>query len=244
MKKNLILFISKYNLFTGQVEKIIKDSKYNTIVLNIEGFVEKNKKLILNNHDVVYFICCNSPIIDKAILLIKGGYIINKSFLLSNYKKSDIQRKLNSNTLLIPKIYNVDDINNINFPIFCKENIHEGITIQIFNKISLKKFFEKFNKNDFYLEESLINTIDIKAEEFKIYYVNKNVYLKSDKISKNKELNELAIKISNILDNMDIYSCDIICQNNLYYIIDLNASAGFYLSDKSRQSFLDFVGEK
>ena len=243
MSKKLILIVSKYNLFTGQVEKIIKDSNFKIEQLYIEDFVDKNIMLNLNKHDVVYFICCNSTMISRAINLINGGYIINKEFLLQNYKKVDIQKKLKENMLLVPKIYNINNINNIKFPIFCKQNIHQGITIQMFNKISCIKFFEKFNKKEFYLEESLYNNYNENIYEIKIYYINKKIYFENDNISRDEKLNQLAINISKCLNNLDIYSCDIFCKNGLYYIIDLNSSAGFYLSDESRKSFINFVGK-
>ena len=64
-------------------------------------------------------------------------------------------------------------------------------------------------------------------------------------IDYNKVLIEMCKKVSLALNNLEVFSTDII-QNNAgeYFIIDVNPSAGFYLSDDGRRYFLDKVSKK
>ena len=52
-----------------------------------------------------------------------------------------------------------------------------------------------------------------------------------------KAIESYCEKISKIL-NLEIFSLDIINNNNSYIIIDVNSSAGFYLLDDARNSLI------
>lgn len=233
-KKQVILFVSKYNLFKEQAKKIQNENIVKTFIIVIEDFCKSKNVLTLNPHDVVYFICCNSNLINSAINLINGGHIINKDYLINDYKKKEIQIKLNENNINTPIIYDKQD--SLKFPVFCKENIHQGISFKTYNSITLNRFFEKFNINNFYFEEN-INGID----ELKIYYINGFVYSKNTNITISSSLIDLCNKISKILNNIEIYSADFIKCDDEYYIIDLNSSAGFYQSDIARYQLLNYM---
>ena len=234
--KELIIFVSKDNLYRGQVSKIINDSYYKVKIIQIEEFYKNKIILTLDNNQVVYFICCNSPLIAKAIGLIKGGKIINKDYLMNDYKKISIQKVLSKSDISVPKIYNKNDFN---YPIFCKENIHQGIIFKAYNSRTISKYFEHFNIDKYYFEESIESKI-----EYKLYFVSNKIYFKDGKLYKNKEeLRDLCIKVSKVLNNLEVFSIDIISYKGTYYIIDVNSSAGFYQSDDARKEFLYYVGE-
>ncbi len=234
------IIASKSNIYTEQVKKLKKESKLQTEVIYIEDLVDSDSTFSNFENSIIYFLCCNSPLVPTAIQKLESYncYIINKQYLIKNYLKLDVQRLLNKNNISVPKIYIIENIENINFPIFCKENRHEGIIIQVYNKITLKRFFEKFNITKFYLEESVANN-NMKEKEFKVYFVEKKIFLKNI-TNYNKNLEEICKKVSVALDNLEVFSVDIIQNTNgEYFIIDVNPSAGFYLSDDGRRYFLD-----
>lgn len=243
--KKFNIIASKANIYTGQVEKLKKQSKLPTEVIYIEDIVNSNNTLMDFKNSIIYFLCCNSQLVSIAIQKLEkyNCYIINKEYLIKNYLKLDVQRLLLKSNINVPKIYLIENIEDVKFPIFCKENRHEGIIIQVYNKISLIRFFEKFNTNEFYLEETVHNN-NTNLKEFKVYFVEEEIFLK-DNVNYNKVLIEICKKVSLALNNLEVFSADIIQNNDgEYFIIDVNPSAGFYLSDDGRRYFLDKVTKK
>ena len=236
-EKKLYIIYSKYNLFSNQLKKLQNDSFIETEIIEIEEFCSSSKNLILCNKDSVYFLCCNSKDVEKCIKKISGGNIINKDFLLSKHDKLTCQEKMEINNISVPKIYKKEDIAMFEYPIFCKENKHQGITFQVYNIRTINYFFENYNIDNFYFEES-IKSID----EIKLYYINGKIILKNSTFSCDKKLKTICETISKSL-NLDVFSTDILKFENKYYVIDVNASAGFYLSDLARKEFLYYVGD-
>ena len=222
-----IIFISKYDNTLNGANKI-KNKMDNCDILVIEDF---NKDLNINNSNI-YFLC-NTPLINKIVKRLNSeNYIFNKEYYLDNYKKKDVQILLRKNNINVPKIIDYSKIKDNTYPIFCKENNHVGIIFLVYNKLTLDKFFKKFNMNKFYLEEKLDNTY-----EYKIYYVNKKVFFK-DKIKiYDPEINKMCEKISKIL-KLEVFSVDLIKIQDEYYVIDVNPSSAFYLSKKARLEFI------
>lgn len=222
-----IIFISKYDNTLNGANKI-KNKMDNCDILILEDF---NENLNINNSNI-YFLC-NTPLINKVVKrLNSNNYIFNKEYYLNNYKKKDVQILLGKNNIDVPKIIDSNKIEDNTYPIFCKENNHVGIIFLVYNKVTLDKFFKKFNINNFYLEEMLDNTY-----EYKVYYVNKKVFFK-DKIKMyDLKINNICEKISKIL-NLEIFSIDLIKIQDKYYVIDVNPSSAFYLSHKARTEFI------
>ena len=145
---------------------------------------------------------------------------------------SEAEKMIRQEEKQIPKDIDYSKIKDNTYPIFCKENNHVGIIFLVYNKVTLDKFFKKFNMNKFYLEEKLDNTY-----EYKIYYVNKKVFFK-DKIKiYDPEINKMCEKISKIL-KLEVFSVDLIKIQDEYYVIDVNPSSAFYLSKKARLEFI------
>lgn len=244
--KKFFIFASINNIYTGQVKKLKEESPIETQIVYIEDYVEKSENYSFNKEDVIYFLCCNSELIRDAINLLKqfGCYIINESYLENDYKKYDIQELLAKNKVPVPIINRENSIENIKFPIFCKENRHEGIIFQAYNKITLKKFFEKFNIQDFYFENVIVGNGNVGQEE-KYYYVAGETFGKSDAKIVMKEVKKVCGDISKALNNLEVFSADMIqTKENDNYVIDVNPSAGFYLSDKGRNCFLNKVNNE
>ena len=177
--KRFKIIASKANIYTGQVRKLKNESKLLTEVIYIEDLVSSNSTLMDFENSIIYFLCCNSPLVPIAIQKLEkyDCYIINREYLIKNYLKLDVQRLLLENKISVPEIYTIENIENVKFPIFCKENRHEGIIIQVYNKISLTRFFEKFNTSEFYFEETVDNN-NINLKEFKVYFVEGKIFLK------------------------------------------------------------------
>ncbi len=238
-RKKLYIFYSKDNLFSNQLNKIQNDSFIETEILEIENFCLSSKRMKLSDSECVYFLCCNSNDVKKCIDKIDGGNIINKTFLIQEHDKLTCQKKLMFSNIDVPKIYSGAnlDIKLINYPIFCKENKHQGITFQAYNIRTINYFFQNYDVNNFYFEESL-RSID----EIKLYYINGTIIKKDETNNNDEELIKICKNVSKVL-NLEVYSMDVLKFNNKYYVIDVNASAGFYLSNIARKEFLYYVGE-
>lgn len=240
MKKFKII-ASKSNIYTGQVEKLKNESKMPTEILYIEDLIEDKINLWKLENSIIYFLCCNSILVPKAIEKIEkySAHIINKDYLANNYQKLYVQELLKKNGIKIPTIYSYDENMAINFPIFCKENKHEGIIAQVYNMITLTRLFNKFNSKDFYLEDSIEKYIEIK-----VYFVGGKVFLRETE-NKDRKIDEICKKISSALDDLEVFSADII-QNTEgeNFVIDVNPAAGFYLSNDGRRYFLNELTKK
>ena len=149
--------------------------------------------------------------------------IINKEYLLKNESKS---------------------IDNIKFPIFCKQNTHTGIVFKAYTKRTITDFFQKFNIDDFYLEEAVTSDLE-KHIEFKAYFANGKTYPKDDENNFDKQIDQICTKIASSLYNLDAFSVDFIKNNNGLYVIDVNVASGFYMSTGARKEFVKkYVNKK
>lgn len=186
--KKLKIFISHNENSLGAACKIKNELLNPCEIIYIEDFVRYNKYKKINENDIIYF-SCNSKLIYDVMEKIKNVncYIFNKSFFLNRYSKLELQLCLKRFGISIPKIYR--NIDELKFPVFCKENSHQRIIFQTFNLITLKKFFTKFNINDFYFEESLFENNNYILEN-KYYYANGKINAENGKII-TKEINVL-----------------------------------------------------
>jgi D-alanine-D-alanine ligase-like ATP-grasp enzyme len=161
---------------------------------------------------------------------------------MQNYKKLEIQNILNKNQINTPHQISYSDLQeDKHFPLFCKENKHGGIVFQIYKKSALNNFFDKFDKNDFYLEQSILDKDSI-PKEFKVYYVNGNVYSQDEVFNLiNDKIKEVCIKIAESLNNLETFSVDIMQTSKEYYVVDVNPASGFFLSSGARKAFLNSI---
>ena len=149
-----IIFLSKEESYLGSAMKIKEQSNFYTEIIYIEDYIMNKKKI---ENSIIYFLC-NSNLV-KEILNIKeinNCYIFNKKFFENNYTKLEIQNILQSNYIKVPRIIDKNSMNKINYPTFCKEDRHGGIVLKTYTSSTISRFFEKFNKDDFYLEESIV----------------------------------------------------------------------------------------
>ena len=230
-----IIFLSKSENYLESAKKIKISLNLDVSIYYIEEFIKfKNKKKFLEN-SIVYFLC-NTYLIKKLLNKTTNVnyYVFNKKFFINNYSKLEIQKILMYNNILIPKILNSDEYK---LPIFIKENKHAGIVIKAYTRNTINIFMRKFNNHNFYMEE------DINGDkEVKYYYVKGRIFSKNDNNLLNV-ISEYCNKISKILD-LDIFSVDIIKKNDLYIVIDVNPSAGFYLLDEARNKLVEEIESK
>ena len=231
----LDILISKQDKYYYSYIKIKDESHITTNIYYIEDInLDKIEDINFNNH-IIYFLC-NSPLNSKFVLALenKNCYFLNKTFLLNEYSKLEVQQVLNKNNIDIPEIETTKNLSEIKYPVFCKENSHVGINLIAYSENTLVKFFCKFNISDFYCEKIIDG-----GKEIKIYCIN-NVIYNNDKIIEDKELNELFRKITDALE-IETYSADIIYKENKNIVIDINPSSGFFGSDIARKYFLKYV---
>ena len=217
---NKYILINKNNKYTDHINKIINQSDYE---INV---IDEKDILLLNDNDVIYSLITNN----LNLNIDRFTNFINKDFYIKKINKKNIQMLLFNNNINTPKILNKIK----NYPIYLKENQHEGLVKKINNEIEL--FDYTSNLKDYYIEEYIEP-----QNEIKCYYIFGNVYDKTTQIFDNKIVS-LLNKVSKTLA-LDIMSVDILVKNNTYYVIDVNQSPGFYLSDIARLNLIKKIKE-
>ena len=227
-----IIFLSRKENYLGSAIKIKNSTKMKIEIIYIEDFIKNNENINDIENSIVYFLC-NSFLIKELIIKISklNCYVFNEKFFEKNYTKYEIQKILINNKITVPNIIDYKEIKQIKYPVFCKENKHAGIIFQAYTCNTMEKFFEKFEKEEFYIEESIRG-----QQEIKYYYVKGKVYCKE-----NSNIPHAIIKncksISRLL-NLEVFSTDIIRNKKNYTIIDVNPAAGFYLLEDARNTLI------
>ena len=226
------IFLSRKENYLGSAIKIKNATKLHVNIIWIEDFILIKDKYIELENNIIYFLC-NSPLITQIINLLENinCYIFNKSYFKNNFTKLQMQKILISSKIKTPKIFNYEHIEEVEFPIFCKEDVHAGIIFKAYTSNTIIKFFEKFNKDKFYLEESING-----QEEIKCYFIKENIYTKNN-IEIDKVVKKQCENISKQL-NLEVFSVDIIKYKGKHFVIDVNPSAGFYLLDEARNKLI------
>ena len=228
MQKKCNIFLSKKENYLESAYKIKKEANFPVDIIWIEDFIESKDKVEKLNDSIIYFLC-NSSLTKELAGSLKNikCYICNREFFEKNYDKKEMQNILTYNKIETPKMFLDLTYNNIKLPVFCKENRHAGIIFKAYTHDTLNRFFEKFSRENFYIEES----IDGDLEE-KVYYIKGKKYYKNNE-GVSSIIDEYCEKISKVL-HLDIFSIDFIKRKGKYVIIDVNPSAGFFMHDDAR----------
>lgn len=243
----LMVFISNEDDFYGSAKKIKDMCEIECEIIYIEDFIEEKGWKKITNTDIIYFLCNGEKVnyAFKNIININDKCkIINKEYLLNNESKAIVQQKINKIGVSTPKLLKIDDIINIKFPIFCKQNTHTGIVFKAYTQRTITNFFQKFNVNDFYLEEAVTSDLE-KHIEFKAYFVNGKTYPKDNEGNFSKKIEDICLKIAQELYGLEAFSVDFIQNEKGLYVIDVNIASGFYMSTGARKEFVKkYVNKK
>ena len=234
--RKLKIFISHAEIFNS-AKKIKDESSIETEIIYIEDFIKENKIDTIEDSDIIHF-SCNSKLVYEILDKIKDKscFIFNKEFLLKKYSKLDLQNEIMKIGIRVPKIYK--EINKIKYPVFCKENHHAGLILQVHSPGTLQRILERFSDIDFYLEENVAKGYKNVTEE-KYYYSNGVLHSKTGVVH-----NPDILKISNLIKenfNVDIYSIDVIKNDSDTILIDFNLAVGFFLTESGRKDFIKMV---
>ena len=235
--RKLKIFISHAEISFNSAKKIKDESSIETEIIYIEDFIKENKIDTIEDSDIIHF-SCNSKLVYEILDKIKDKscFIFNKEFLLKKYSKLDLQNEIMKIGIRVPKIYK--EINKIKYPVFCKENHHAGLILQVHSPGTLQRILERFSDIDFYLEENVAKGYKNVTEE-KYYYSNGVLHSKTGVVH-----NPDILKISNLIKenfNVDIYSIDVIKNDSDTILIDFNLAVGFFLTDSGRKDFIKMV---
>lgn len=235
--RKLKIFISHAEISFNSAKKIKDESSIETEIIYIEDFIKENKIDTIEDSDIIHF-SCNSKLVYEILDKIKDKscFIFNKEFLLKKYSKLDLQNEIMKIGIRVPKIYK--EINKIKYPVFCKENHHAGLILQVHSPGTLQRILERFSDIDFYLEENVAKGYKNITEE-KYYYSNGVLHSKTGVVH-----NPDILKISNLIKenfNVDIYSIDVIKNDSDTILIDFNLAVGFFLTESGRKDFIKMV---
>lgn len=235
--RKLKIFISHAEISFNSAKKIKDESSIETEIIYIEDFIKENKIDTIEDSDIIHF-SCNSKLVYEILDKIKDKscFIFNKEFLLKKYSKLDLQNEIMKIGIRVPKIYK--EINKIKYPVFCKENHHAGLILQVHSPGTLQRILERFSDIDFYLEENVAKGYKNVTEE-KYYYSNGVLHSKTGVVH-----NSDILKISNLIKenfNVDIYSIDVIKNDSDTILIDFNLAVGFFLTESGRKDFIKMV---
>lgn len=239
--RRLIVYVSKYENSLDGAKKIKNEADFDVEIFEIERFCQDNNYNLIKEDDVIFFLCASDLIYQVTVKLEnKGCRIINIEYFLKHLSKKEIQIFLEKNKINIPKLYTENINENRQFPIFLKENMHTGITVQLYNDSTQNRIFEKFNYKDFYLEEP----VKIKnANEIKVYCVNGEIFYKNNQEQINEDINNICKRVIEIFNNIEVCSIDFIYNDDEFYLIDFNPSSGFYSTDKGRKGFIKYCNK-
>lgn len=179
----------KYNKYYYSYIKLKDESYIPTNIYYIEDLkLDSMEQYNFTNH-VIYF-QCNIPLNSKVISKLNSidCYCINKLFFEHNYTKLEVQKVLYKNNIEIPEIVTIDELNKIQYLVFCKENSHVGINLIAYSENTLVKFFCKFNMSDFYCEKIITS-----GKEMKLYCI-KDIVCDNNYIIEDKTIKELFKK--------------------------------------------------
>lgn len=235
--RKLKIFISHAEISFNSAKKIKDESSIETEIIYIEDFIKENKIDTIEDSDIIHF-SCNSKLVYEILdkIKVKSCFIFNKEFLLKKYSKLDLQNEIMKIGIRVPKIYK--EINKIKYPVFCKENHHAGLILQVHSPGTLQRILERFSDIDFYLEENVAKGYKNVTEE-KYYYSNGVLHSKTGVVH-----NPDILKISNLIKenfNVDIYSIDVIKNDSDTILIDFNLAVGFFLTESGRKDFIKMV---
>lgn len=187
-----------------------------------------NSNLSFFERDTVYLLLNDLEMINKFINKYKGKVrILNQNFYEMKLSKLDVQNLLYKHSYNVPKIMDKNDFDKCYF----KENNHQGFS-QVINSAFEAKQVIKTNKvKSFYLEEYI--SFD---REIKLYYVFDKLYSKDIECLDSDKYKDIAKILS-----LDIMSIDILIKDDIYYLIDVNASPGLYHCDEGLTYFIKRV---
>lgn len=232
--KKLIVFLDYESNYYDRVERIKEDAKNEVEYYYLEDYLKIKDKI--KDEDVIYFLTNVKEIIN-IVEDLPNNKILNKDYYLSRCSKVEVQEKLLKNGIDTPTIIkNIDNLANRSFPLYVKNKNHDVFVAKVCSKRSFNYMFNKFDINDFYLEEEIKNKDIIK--EHKIYYANKSVFENDEDIISDR-IKETCHKLGAIT-GLDVYSADLIETKDKVYVIDVNSAPGFWYSRDSRLKLLEF----
>ena len=230
----LYIFLSHYDNYDENVAKIKSLNENYVQQVYVEEYLQNPFKM--NKTDIVYILNNSNYNIKLLELLDSVCYIINKNFYLKKYDKNAIQNILMNANIQVPKLLSFDDINKRSFPLMCKSKNHADFVIAMYTFGTYNNFFTKYVKNDFYLEQKINFT-----KEIKVYYVKDKTFMYENQndYSNFKEISNICGKISKALD-LQVFSADILICENEIYVIDVNPAAGLFNSTDSRKKLVEW----
>lgn len=205
-------------------------------IIFAEEFVKNFKKYNLCEKDIFYILCqCKYNKKLLKILSSLGVKIVNKTLIEQQPNKFDIQKKLQDNNILIPKILEFENLQKSDFPIFCKGKKHAFFNAIFFDSATLYNFFKKFPKKQFYLE-SFVNSNKQKA-----YFVNDKVFICNPNLDKrtNIKIQEVFNVISNIFD-ASAFSAEFFVLEDDICVFDMDFQTGFFENYSAQKEFFAF----
>ena len=167
-----------------------------------------------------------------------GCKVFNSKFYSSKLSKLNSQQLLAENNVLVPQIIEYENLEKKDFPLFCKSHQHADMVMKVYNKLTLDNLLKKFDVKDLYFERA----VDCgNYKEYKVYFVKNDIFF-DDKYNDFYDTNikDVCARVSDVL-GLDVYSTDILLSEGKYYVLDINPSAGLYMSTGSRKALLKGV---
>lgn len=229
------VFISHYDDYSENVDKIKNIDKENVRQIYLEDYFAN--PINFEKEDRIYFLTNAISVLQFIKQFGESAYIINKSYYVQQYNKLDIQRQLRDSEISVPNLLEYEQINKRSFPIMCKSKKHADFVIAIYTFGTFNDIFSKYNKNDFYLEQFVKN-----SEEVKVYFVRDKAYFYDG--YQNEELHEtissVCKKISKSL-SLEVFSVDVLVCNEKILVIDINPAAGLFNSVLARKELVEWI---
>lgn len=249
----LVVITSFDEKFNEGAERIKLESEFWEIPCKIIALSDKINDCSficdISNKDFVYFLTNNMSVIKFYLpyFLSKGCFIANKEFFRNPKSKLEAQNIIKKIGVFIPKNFIFNQIKEhvifkekMSYPLFIKNKNHCMPITKIQNENNLISHFKNLKKpNEWYIEENMASQ----------YRNLQKLYFTFGKITPRNIVQKIPRQITNALRDiskvlkLDSFSADFIIEESSrgYWCIDINPASAFFLCDKARKNFLEYV---
>lgn len=242
------IVVSRFEEFLSGAQKIeqgAKNANKECTIVDIENLLDETVVLQIKAKQSIIYFLTNDLSIPKYCKVLNeiGTRIINFDLLSSHPPKYELQKKVSSCGVLVPKSTypipdNIDATSEIQFPLYIKSQKQASEVFYVKNNIEFEKIIKSLiDIKNYYIEQAIDENRYVLE---KIYYIDGNIIL----LNHNTEQDiKWLLDILNIISKslgLEVFSVDIFLdlKNKNYYCIDINPASSFFKRDDARAEFI------
>lgn len=232
----LRIILSKNDNNLNRARRILECNSDHVNIVYVEDILNKSEKI--NYYDIIYIMNDNQMLEKLLEMLNKFNFIIiNKEFFIKKYNKLTLKNSLMKFKIKFPETICFKELDKCVYPLYVKHINHSSTIIKASSYEEIQNFFIHNDKSKYYFEKAVDTR---KSKEYKIYFINNNIYYYDGEKEHHEILKKICLRIS-ILCKLTVFSADFIKNNDEFYVIDINPMPGFYMSINARISLIKYA---